>query len=698
MKTTGYNIATIFDAKFPGKLDDTLINRLCLSVVCQHEFHTEFWSTLPISEWHLISKHASRWDIDCDYTTELHIILKAAVSLSFRYGFIFGNEDFGPHQIVLYALNVSNKNVDITLTEALANCLKSLRSLTDISSVSWIKSPKVLTLLQGLSRETNVHVFRNTVIICAFIFLHLLVDDKLDASQKPFNECFQLSAFGTEVLFLIAELIKKFNIEFDTLQIPDTFQFSVTTFDSFPSELQAKLLFLVFTRIVSSPSTNSDWVSYLKSLRNFPELCASIISFCLKSNKELCNEMWKFVIDEWSISLHTCLENDEVDSLLRIINPVCLYTNASLHMESGNDLLKKILSVVMKNSNSVKGNKVDKYHARLWVLSRILVHCSPSSIVSLSDVTDVADYLVSCCSNSFSNPMTSSIDAAFNFFEEVCLLYWSSKQSVIDKLIFKLFGSLLTTDNPRIFSTFSFHFIHLIEELSYKYNCLEVYSTFWICLFKLLNKVNDQILNQSPMFDVFNNEGLLDVAVAILKILSRETYILLWTGECKLLFSMFVDSLMSRLGVGNFINDASFRGLSLSTFIIFIVCEYHNNHTSPHSKDQNRSLEWAYRSYDYLVNFDLMELTESKCVSKTLWNTVKYLEKESEEYPIDLWKNILSSITMKWKTDLGEEYFLSIQELPLLNYCPNCKENIEELLDDIIISSTSNMTADCTEG
>lgn len=53
---------------------------------------------------------------------------------------------------------------------------------------------------------------------------------------------------------------------------------------------------------------------------------------------------------------------------------------------------------------------------------------------------------------------------------------------------------------------------------------------------------------------------------------------------------------------------------------------------------------------------------------------------------------------MKWKKDLGEEYFLSIQELPLLNYCPNCKENIEELLDDIIISSTSNVTADCTEG
>ncbi|VDO66200.1 unnamed protein product [Schistosoma margrebowiei] len=629
MKTTGHNIATIFDAKFPGKLDDTLINRLCLSVVCQHEFHTEFWSALPISEWRLISKHASRWDNDCDYTTELHIILKAAVSLSFRYGFIFGNEDFGPHQIVLYALNVSNKNVDITLTEALANCLKSLPSLTDISSVSWIKSPKVLTLLQGLSRETNVHVFKNTVIICAFIFLHLLVDGKFDASQEPFNQCFQLSAFGTEVLFLIAELIKKFNVEFDTLQIPDKFQFSVTTFDSFPSELQAKLLFLVFTRIVSSPSTNSDWVSYLKSLRNFPELCASIISFCLKSNKELCYEMWKFVIDEWSIYLHTCLENGEVDNLLRIINPVCLYTNAYLHMESGNDLLKKILSFVMKNSNSVEGNKVDKYHARLWVLSRILVHCSPSSIVSLSDVTDVADYLVSYCSNSFSDPMTSSIDAAFNFFEEVCLLHWSSKQSIIDKLIFKLFGSLLTTDNSKVFSTFSFHFIHLIEELSCKYNCLEVFSTFWICLFKLLNKVNDQILNQSPMFDVFNNEGLMDLAVAILKILSRETYILLWTSECKLLFSVFVDSLMSRLGVGNFINDASFRGLSLSTFIIFIVCEYHNNHTSPHSKDHNRSIEWAYRSYDYLVNFDLMELTESKCVSKTLWNTVKYLEKVS---------------------------------------------------------------------
>ncbi|CAH8612632.1 unnamed protein product [Schistosoma rodhaini] len=699
MKTPGYSIATIFDAKFPGKLDDTLINRLCLSVVCQHEFHTDFWSTLPVSEWHLMSKHASRWDIDWDYTTELHIILKAAVSLSFRYGYIFGNGDFGLHHVVSYALDISNKNVDITLIETLANCLKSLRSITDISYISWINSSKVLKLLHGLSKETNFHVFKNTVIICAFIFLHLLVNNKLDASQEPFNECVQLSAFGTEVLFLIAELIQKFNVEFDTLQIPDKFQFSVTTFDSFPSELQAKLLFLVFTRIVSSPSTNSDWVSFLKPLRNLPELCASIINFCLKCNKELCHELWKFVTDEWSFSLYKYLENDETDNVFRITNPVCLHTNASLHMESGNELLKKILSVLTKNSNSVKENEVDKYHARLWVLSRILVHCSPCSIISLSDVTDVVDYLVSHCNDSVSNPMTSSIYTAFNFFEEVCHLYWGSKNSAIDKLIFKLFDSLLTTDNPRTFSTFSFHFIHLIQELSYKYNCLDVYRTFWVCLFKLLNKVNDQILKQSTMlFDLFNNEGLLDVAVAILKILSRETYILLWTSECKLLFSVFVDSLMLGLGIGSFLNDVPFRGLSLSTFIIFIVCEYRNNNTSPHSKHQARSSEWAWKSYDYLIDFDLMELTESKFVSKTLWNTVNYLEEESEKYSIDLWKNILSSITMKWKTNLGEDYWLSIQKSPLINYCPDCKENIGELLDDIIISSTSNVIADCTEG
>ncbi|CAH8509231.1 unnamed protein product [Schistosoma turkestanicum] len=698
MKTTGCNIASIFDAKFPGKLDDTLINRLCRSVVCQHEYHTEFWSTVPISEWDLVSKHACRWDIDYDCTTELDVILKAAVSLSFRYGLIFGNEDAGPHKIVLYALNKSDKNIDITLIETLANCLKSIKSLTDINVVSWIKSPKVLTLLQNLSRESNVHVFKNTIIVCAFIFLHF-VDSKLDINQKPLDECFQLSAFGIEVLLVIAELTQKFNIEFDTLQISEKFQFTVTNFNLFPSELQAKLLFLVFTRIVSSPSSNNDWVSFLKSLQNLPELCASVINLYLKSNKKMCDEMWKFIINEWSLSLYRCLENAEAANVLRIINPVCLYSDASLHIESGSNLLKKILTILMKNPNSSEVNDVQKYHTRLWVLSRMFIHSSPpSSIVSLSDVTDVVDYLIFHCNSTISYPSISKLDAAFNFFKEICLVFWNSEQSTIGKLMLKLFDSILTIDNSRLFSVFSFHFIHLIQKLSCKYNCSEVYSTFWICFFKLLCKIHDHLLIQSSSissFDVFNNEGLLEIAVTILKILNHETFISLWTNECKLLFSMFIDNLMSEYGIGSFMNDVCFRGLSLSTFIIFIVCDHL---TGPDSNDQICSSGWIWKMYKHLINFDLMELTESNDISQILWNNIKYLEKEFEKYPLDLWKQILLSIKAKWTKNLGENYLLSMSTESILNYCPNCKENIQELLSDIIISSTSNMIADCTEG
>ncbi|KAK4470135.1 hypothetical protein MN116_005719 [Schistosoma mekongi] len=694
-----HSIASIFDSKFQGKLDDTLINRLCRSIVCQHEFHMEFWSTIPINLWHLISEHASRWNDSCDYTVELHVILKAAVSLSFRYGLIFGDKDGGPQKIVLYALNLTNKNVYITLIEALSNCLKSIVSIKDVSTVSWVMSPKVLEVLQNLSKETNIHVSRNTIYVCAFIFLQLLLDNKFDTSQKPLDECFRLSPFGTEILFVTGELIQKFGVKLETLKTADECQFSVTTYNLFPPELQVKLLYLVFTGVISSPSSNTDWILFLKSLHNFPELCAAIITYSLKRNTKLCSEIWKFITGEWSLSLHKCLEDGKADNVLRIINPICLCSSSSLHLESGSVLLKKIVTVIIQDSNFIRRTDAHKYHTKLWILSRILVRSSPHSAISLSDVSDIVNYLVSHLNTSNSDSLTSKVESAFAFFKEICLLYWDSKQSFISKLIYQLFDSLLTCWNLRIFSMFSFYFIHLTQDLSSKYDFLEVYGTFWTCFYKLLSKVHDHILNQSPIsLDVLNNEGLLEIAASVLKILSCKAYISLWTSECRSLFYTFINNLVSELGISSFINDVFFRGLTLSTFILFIMYERQYNSINLELKNCVYSSEWARKSYDYLADFDIMGLTESKYISKTLWDNISYLEKEYAKYPIDLWKYILSSIKEKWMKNLGEDYLLSIQESSVLNYCPNCRENIEELLDDIITSSTSNIFVDCTEG
>ncbi|TNN15117.1 hypothetical protein EWB00_001610 [Schistosoma japonicum] len=658
-----------------------------------------FWSAIPISLWHLISEHASRWNADCEYTIELHVILKAAISLSFRYGLIFGDKDGGPQKIVLYALNLSNKNVYITLTEALSDCLKSIVSIRDVSNVPWVTSPKVLEVLQNLSKETNFHVSKNTVYVCAFIFLQLLLDNKFDKNQKPLDECLRLSPFGTEILFVTSELIQKFGVKLDSLKTADECQFTVTTYNLFPPELQVKLLYLVFTGVISSPSSNTDWILFLKSLHNFPELCAVIINYCLKRNTKLCSEMWKFITDEWSLYLHEYLEDGKADNVLRIINPICLCPCASFDLESGSVLLKKIVSAIIQDSNSINRTDTQKYHTSLWILLRILVRSSRHSEISLSDVSDVVNYLVSHLNTPNSDLLTSKVESAFGFFKEICFLFWESEQSFISKLIYQLFDSLLICWNLRIFSMFSFHFIHLIQDLSSKYDFLEVYGTFWTCFYKLLSRVHDRILNQSSLsLDAFKNEELLEIAAAVLKIISCKTYISLWTSECRSLFYMFINNLASELGIGSFINDVFFRGLTLSTFILFIIYGGQYNSKSLELKNQVYSSEWARKSYDYLANFDIMELTGSKCISKTLWDNISYLEKEYTKYPIDLWKYVLSSIKEKWMKNLGEDYLLSIQESSVLNYCPNCKENIEELLDDIITSSTSNIFVDCTEG
>ncbi|CAH8541780.1 unnamed protein product [Heterobilharzia americana] len=418
----------------------------------------------------------------------------------------------------------------------------------------------------------------------------------------------------------MGQLIHKFGVYFDPLTIPFEFQFSTNTYNSFSSEVQVKLLYLAFTNVISTPSSNGEWISFLKSLENFPELCASVINLCFKSKRTLCPELWDFIVKEWATALQSRFENGFL-------------------------------------CTEVSHSFMD--------LSRILIRCSPCLITKLPDIIGVVDFLISVCTAPYIESVTFEVNAAFNFFKEFCLLYWDSEKSLTINLITKFLDSLLTCQNSRVFSTFLLPLLQSLQKLSTKYGCLEVYCTFWTFLFKILSKA----------------QRLLETVITVLKLLSCEVYISLWT----------------KLGIGNFISDVCLRGLILSAFIIFMVSEYHDNCTHLESKDVQKFHEWTWNSYNYLIDFDVMEITESKCICEILWNKIKYLEEESEKCSNDLWKRIVVSLKTKWDTNLGEHYLLSIQESSN-QYCPNCKENIDELLDDIMISSTSNMIADCTEG
>ncbi|CAH8567497.1 unnamed protein product [Heterobilharzia americana] len=526
-----------------------------------------------------------------------------------------------------------------------------------------------------------MYMYSRTLSLCAYVFLHILLNNKAWVDQQPFNECFKLSHFGTEVLFLMGQLIHKFGVYFDPLTIPFEFQFSTNTYNSFSSEVQVKLLYLAFTNVISTPSSNGEWISFLKSLENFPELCASVINLCFKSKRTLCPELWDFIVKEWATALQSRFENGMSDSILCVITPVCQYSEAILHLDAGSNLLEKIISTVTNFHYSLKGSCVQKCRTRLWILSRILIRCSPCLITKLPDIIGVVDFLISVCTAPYIESVTFEVNAAFNFFKEFCLLYWDSEKSLTINLITKFLDSLLTCQNSRVFSTFLLPLLQSLQKLSTKYGCLEVYCTFWTFLFKILSKAQSEFINQSVVSSCIHNEGLLETVITVLKLLSCEVYISLWT----------------KLGIGNFISDVCLRGLILSAFIIFMVSEYHDNCTHLESKDVQKFHEWTWNSYNYLIDFDVMEITESKCICEILWNKIKYLEEESEKCSNDLWKRIVVSLKTKWDTNLGEHYLLSIQESSN-QYCPNCKENIDELLDDIMISSTSNMIADCTEG
>ncbi|CAH8856576.1 unnamed protein product [Trichobilharzia szidati] len=694
MKTQGYQLAPLFDAKFPGKLDDTLVNRLCKSIVCQHEFHKKFWSQLSNSEWDLISKHASRWNSNYEYTTELHIILKVAVALSFRYAFLIGNVDKGPQDIVLYSLNLSDKRVRVILTEALARCLENTLSLDDLKLVSWISSPNLMTVLHILSTETNVHIHKNIVVICAHIFLYLITNNEVCADQQPFIECFKLSDFGVDVLLHVEQLTRKFGVRFDPLTIPEEFQFTVVKYNTFSSQAQVKLLYLAFTGIINTPSSTNSWISFLKSSKDLPQLCASLISLCFKTKQTLYHELWEFVLSEWISALHTSLEEGKVDSILSIINPLCLCPDACLQLDTGSELLKKILSVLVDPTYSLKGSCIERCYTRLWILSKILLRCSPTLVVSLSDINKVVDYLISLCGDH----LTSKENAAFDFFKEICLIYWASEQSFISSLIGKLLDSFIIPRDCTAFFVFLFPTMQILQELALRYGHMDVYEKFWICFFKILNKVYSVFVDQSTLSSNVHNERLLETVITILKILSCDSYISLWTDECRSAFSKFVDDSMSNVEVGIFKNDACFRGLIISVFLIFMVCERHDQSTHYASKDIDQSSEYIWNTINRLIDFDIMEITESKGVCEVLWNAIEFLEKESVKQSNDLWKKVVSSLKTKWNQNFGEDYILALRESSNQKYCPDCKENIKELLDDIIISSTSNMIADCTEG
>lgn len=51
-------------------------------------------------------------------------------------------------------------------------------------------------------------------------------------------------------------------------------------------------------------------------------------------------------------------------------------------------------------------------------------------------------------------------------------------------------------------------------------------------------------------------------------------------------------------------------------------------------------------------------------------------------------------ILAKWNAQLGEEYSTNIKN-ENLSYCPSCKENIDELIGEILLDGKSTLQADC---